>query len=48
MDKLCESLLARRHKSAGEMQDGVIDDLMEFIGDSKIHDDISIVVIKHE
>jgi sigma-B regulation protein RsbU (phosphoserine phosphatase) len=48
IDRLCDSITARREQPSTDIQEGVIDDLMEFIGEHKIHDDISIVVIKHE
>jgi phosphoserine phosphatase RsbU/P len=48
VDRLCTSLLRNRDGSASAIQNGVIEDVMEFVGSTKIYDDISILVIKHK
>jgi len=47
LERLCES--ARQHYggSAEEIKDGIVEDLMAHIGAQKIHDDITLVVMKH-
>ncbi|HXV30055.1 MAG TPA: SpoIIE family protein phosphatase, partial [Sinorhizobium sp.] len=47
IERLCES--ARRHygRNAEEVKSGIIDDLMTHIGTQKIHDDITLVVMRH-
>src|SRR5690606_1215054 len=46
-ERLCES--AKRHAdgNADEIKDGIIADLMAHIGTQKIHDDITLVVMRH-
>ncbi|MDX3973652.1 SpoIIE family protein phosphatase [Shinella sp.] len=46
-DRLCESAKKRRRETADEIKDGIIADLMAHIGTQKIHDDITLVVMKH-
>ncbi|OHE72340.1 MAG: hypothetical protein A2007_04765 [Verrucomicrobia bacterium GWC2_42_7] len=48
IERLCNSIQARYTKKAAEIKDGVIRDLMLFIGRQKIHDDISLLVVKHK
>jgi sigma-B regulation protein RsbU (phosphoserine phosphatase) len=48
LDRLCDSICSRHEGTAGEMLAGVIDDVMGFVNQSKIHDDISILIIKHD
>ena len=43
----CESARQRHGGSAEEIKDGIIDDLMAHIGTQKIHDDITLVVMRH-
>ncbi len=46
-DRLCESAVEHRHGSADEIKNGIISDLMAHIGTQKIHDDITLVVMRH-
>lgn len=46
-DRLCESARRHRNGSADEIKDGIISDLMAHIGSQKIHDDITLVVMRH-
>ncbi len=46
-DRLCESAQRHRQKDADAIKDGIIADLMAHIGTQKIHDDITLVVMKH-
>jgi sigma-B regulation protein RsbU (phosphoserine phosphatase) len=46
-DRLCESAKRHRNGSADEIKDGIISDLMAHIGTQKIHDDITLVVMRH-
>jgi len=47
LDRLCDS--ARRHRlgRADQVKDGIIADLMQYIGTQKLHDDITLVVLRH-
>ncbi|MGI6853532.1 SpoIIE family protein phosphatase [Mesorhizobium sp. 1B3] len=47
IERLCESAKRHRNGSAGEIKDGIIADLMTHIGTQKIHDDITLVVMRH-
>jgi sigma-B regulation protein RsbU (phosphoserine phosphatase) len=47
LDRLVESARQRHGSSAEEIKDGIIDDLMAHIGSTKIHDDITLVIMKH-
>lgn len=47
LDRLCESARRYRDGSAEDIQKGIIGDLMAHIGTQKIHDDITLVVLKH-
>lgn len=47
LDRLCESAVLRRGASAEEIKTGIIADLMAHIGTRKIHDDITLVVMRH-
>jgi sigma-B regulation protein RsbU (phosphoserine phosphatase) len=47
IERLCESVVARRENSAEAIKSGVIDDLLVYIGSEKIHDDITLVVLRH-
>lgn len=47
LDRLCESAKRHRNGSATEIKDGIIADLMAHIGTQKIHDDITLVVMRH-
>lgn len=46
-DRLSESAKRHRRGSAEQIVQGVIDDLMAHIGTQKIHDDITLVVMRH-
>ncbi|MGK9171232.1 PP2C family protein-serine/threonine phosphatase [Inquilinus limosus] len=45
---LCEAVLAHRTGSAEQIKDGVISDLLAFIGQEQIHDDITLVIVRHK
>jgi sigma-B regulation protein RsbU (phosphoserine phosphatase) len=47
LDRLCASAKRHRHGSADEIKDGIISDLMAHICAHKIHDDITLVVVRH-
>ncbi len=47
LDRLCKSALAHREGNAGQIKSGIIEDLLEYIGDAKIYDDITLIVIRH-
>lgn len=47
LDRLCDSIGRHRHGSADDVKTGVISDLMAHIGTQKIHDDITLVVMRH-
>lgn len=46
-DRLCQSAERHRHGSAEQIKDGIIGDLKGHIGTQKIHDDITLVVLRH-
>lgn len=46
-DRLCESALRYRGGTADDIKNGIISDLMAHIGTQKIHDDITLVVMRH-
>lgn len=47
LDRLSESARRRHSRTAEEIKTGIIDDLMAHIGTRKIHDDITLLVMKH-
>ncbi|WP_442581751.1 SpoIIE family protein phosphatase [Mesorhizobium sp. ASY16-5R] len=47
LDRLCESARQRYGASAEDMKTGIVEDLMAHIGTRKIHDDITLVVMRH-
>ncbi|MCG5480373.1 MAG: SpoIIE family protein phosphatase [Ensifer alkalisoli] len=47
IERLCESARRRYGRNAEEVKSGIIEDLMEHIGAQKIHDDITLVVMRH-
>jgi sigma-B regulation protein RsbU (phosphoserine phosphatase) len=47
IDRLSESAKRNRDGNADEIKQGIIDDLMAHIGNQKIHDDITLVVLRH-
>jgi sigma-B regulation protein RsbU (phosphoserine phosphatase) len=47
-ERLCESAFRHsRQGSAEDIKQGIIRDLMRHIGTQKIHDDITLVVMRH-
>ncbi|HEY9702662.1 MAG TPA: PP2C family protein-serine/threonine phosphatase, partial [Allocoleopsis sp.] len=46
LDKLCEIVRENRHQTAKEIREKVINNLREFIGNQKVFDDITLVVLK--
>ncbi len=47
LDRLSDSAQRYAHGNADDIKRGIIDDLMAHIGTQKIHDDITLVVLKH-
>ncbi len=47
IERLCESARRRHGRSAEDVKAGIIEDLMAHIGTQKIHDDITVVVMRH-
>ena len=47
MDRLIASALRHHHKTAPQAVDAIIADLRAHIGTQKVHDDITLVVLKH-
>lgn len=47
LERLCESARRHRNGSADDVKNGIIADLMTHIGTQKIHDDITLVVMRH-
>ncbi len=45
-DLLCESIQRHGAKSADALRDGVLADLKAYIGTQKVHDDITLVIVK--
>lgn len=48
MERLCEIVLVSHHKNAKEIKTAVIDDLLGFIGQQKVYDDITLLVLKQK
>lgn len=48
IDRLCESARRRYGGSAEEVKSGILEDLMAHIGTQKIHDDITLVIMRHK
>ncbi|MBH23476.1 MAG: phosphoserine phosphatase [Myxococcales bacterium] len=46
IERLCEVLLHNRHRRAAQIKEAIIGNVLSFIGDGPIHDDITVVVIK--
>ena len=46
-ERLCNSARERHHSSAEEIKTGIVEDLMAHIGTQKIHDDITLVIMRH-
>lgn len=47
-DRLCNSARERHRGSAEEIKAGIVEDLMAHIGTQKIHDDITLVIMRHK
>lgn len=47
VERLHASAVAHREKSADDLVRGIISDLMDHIGTQRIHDDITLVVLRH-
>jgi sigma-B regulation protein RsbU (phosphoserine phosphatase) len=47
-ERLCESVVAHRSGSAEQIKEGVIGNLLAFIGQEQIHDDVTLVIIRHK
>lgn len=47
IERLCTMLSQNRYETANVIQRKLIDELMTFVNDTRIYDDISILVIKH-
>jgi phosphoserine phosphatase RsbU/P len=47
IERLCESARQLYGQNAEEVKSGIIEDLMAHIGTQKIHDDITLVVMRH-
>ena len=47
LERLVESTRQRHGASAQKIKDGIVEDLMAHIGTQKIHDDITLVVMRH-
>jgi phosphoserine phosphatase RsbU/P len=47
LDRLCDSARKYRNGNADEIKEGIIADLMAHIGTQKVHDDITLVVMRH-
>jgi len=48
VERLCEIVRASRNLSAGQIKQAVIDDLRQYIGEQKVYDDITLVVLKQQ
>jgi len=48
VDKLCQVVSQHWQKSSIEIQKAVVEDVRQFIGDEKLHDDITLLVIKQK
>lgn len=48
VDRLCASVVDHRRDSAESIKTAVIRDLISYIGNEKIHDDITLVVMRHK
>jgi sigma-B regulation protein RsbU (phosphoserine phosphatase) len=46
LERLCEVVSLNWHKSAEQIKQAAIDHLREFIGEQKVFDDITLVVLK--
>jgi phosphoserine phosphatase RsbU/P len=48
LERLCSVISINWHKSAEQIKQAVIDDLQQFIGEQKVFDDITLVVLKRK
>ncbi len=48
MERLCQVISQSWHHNANQIKQDIIDDLQDFIGDEKIFDDITLVVLKQK
>ncbi|MEO1272790.1 MAG: SpoIIE family protein phosphatase, partial [Myxococcota bacterium] len=46
IERLCEVLLHNRHRKAAQIKEAIVASVLAFVGESPIHDDITVVVIK--
>lgn len=46
IERLCESLRTRLHLDSKQIQQGIVDDVMNFIGKQTVFDDLTLLVIK--
>jgi sigma-B regulation protein RsbU (phosphoserine phosphatase) len=47
IERLCESARLRRQESATEIKQGIVRDVLAHIDTQRVHDDITLVVLKH-
>ena len=47
IERLCESVRHLYGGSAQDIMNGILENLMTYIGSQKIHDDITLVVMRH-
>jgi len=48
VERLCEIILQNHRKTSQEIKDAIIDDVMAHIGNNKVYDDITVLVIKRQ
>jgi len=48
LERLCEIIQQNCQKNAHEIQEAVIDDVRQFIGEQKVYDDITLLVLKQQ
>jgi serine phosphatase RsbU (regulator of sigma subunit) len=48
LKRLWQVVVENRHRSVQEIREAVIDDVRQYIGDQKVFDDITLVVIKQK
>ncbi len=46
LERLCAVIRRHWHNSAEKIQQAVVDDLMQYIGEQKVYDDVTLVVLK--
>ena len=46
IDRLCDTIARHRHRSARQILQAVIDDVRQHIGQQKVYDDITLLVLK--